>query len=454
MIIYPQEIQDGISEQIARASSFDASIKVDLFTQASPMDSYLYPIKSVLVSTGWNKNDDVFDKYEVWKARKTPVNQKIDFEHDELTIIGHITNAFAFSDEGPIMDEQPLDDLPEKYHIFTEGYIYTYWNNEERKQLIAKIISEIPEDKWFVSMECVFDNFDYAVKKDDKSWVLKRNEETSFLTKHLRIFKGTGEYQGYRVGRLLRDFSFSGKGIVSKPANPDSVIIDAEDFTGEEINFLDFANSSVYTIKEETVMSDKLEELVEAKNRIKELELALANKDKEVSIAKASELNDEISGLKTDLATANCEKETLTEKLTATQKALDSLQAELAEAKKQSEAAMKEKEEMAKKAKCSQRAMKLVEAGLTETEAAEKSEKFIDVSEDIFDEFVVAVKGKAKPAETNATVVEDVVGETEVPVETTVATEDEEDTLMQSVASFMTESLNRNRKNRKSKESK
>ena len=57
--------------------------------------------------------------------------------------------------------------------------------------------------------------------------LLARNEGSAFLTKHLRAYGGTGEYEGYKIGRSLRDIAFSGKGLVSKPANPRSVILDA-----------------------------------------------------------------------------------------------------------------------------------------------------------------------------------------------------------------------------------
>lgn len=446
MKLYPQEIKDGITDGLAKAS-MDILIKPNLFAKAS-VDTYLYPIKSVLVSTGWNKNDDVFDKYEIWKARKTPVNQKIDFEHDELTIIGHITNSFAFNDNGLISDEIPIDDLPEKYHLFTEGFLYTYWQNQERQLLVNTIISEIPEDKWFVSMECIFDDFDYAVKKDDKNWTLKRSEATAFLSKHLRTYGGSGTYEGYTLGRILRNFSFSGKGIVSKPANPASVIVD-DTFAGQEVNFIEFSSSSVCNIMKENNMGEN-DELKKAEAKIKELEAALASKDVEKHIAKASELESALKGLETKLATASCEKDTLTENLSATQKALESLSQELSAAKKEIEDNKKEKEEMAKKAKSSQRTIKLVEAGLTEAEAQEKADKWLDVAEEIFDEFVVAVKN-GKENKTAACSVEETVASTEVETEAVPNLEVETNEVMTSIAKFIETERNKNKKSKESK---
>jgi hypothetical protein len=49
------------------------------------------------------------------------------------------------------------------------------------------------------------------------------------LTKHLRAYGGTGEYENYKVGRSLRGISFSGKGLVNKPANPRSIILQPEE---------------------------------------------------------------------------------------------------------------------------------------------------------------------------------------------------------------------------------
>ena len=74
-------------------------------------------------------------------------------------------------------------------------------------------------------MECLFRGFDYAITTPDgENHVIARNKETSFLTKHLRAYGGEGVYQDHQVGRLLRRITFSGKGYVDKPANPDSII--------------------------------------------------------------------------------------------------------------------------------------------------------------------------------------------------------------------------------------
>ena len=46
------------------------------------------------------------------------------------------------------------------------------------------------------------------------------------------------DYEDHKVGRLLRNITFSGKGFVEKPANPDSIIFDSN-------HIFDFSNASV-----------------------------------------------------------------------------------------------------------------------------------------------------------------------------------------------------------------
>ena len=68
--------------------------------------------------------------------------------------------------------------------------------------------------------------FDYGVtnKNTGEYKVLARDENTAYLTKHLKAYGGLGEHEDYKIGRVLRNITFSGKGFVDKPANPDSVI--------------------------------------------------------------------------------------------------------------------------------------------------------------------------------------------------------------------------------------
>ena len=69
-------------------------------------------------------------------------------------------------------------------------------------------------------MECYFKAFDYGLidKTTGNYKVLARNDDTSYLTRHLRAYGGTGEHDNYKIGRVLRNITFSGKGFVDKPA--------------------------------------------------------------------------------------------------------------------------------------------------------------------------------------------------------------------------------------------
>ena len=174
----------------------------------------LFYLKSILVSTGWNRNDDVFDPKELWDARKTPEDKPFNFMHDESDIIGHITGNVVVDFDGNELSEvyDTGADLPSSFNILTTSVIYTAWSDTEQRERMQKIVAEIEEGKWFVSMECLFPDFDYAVVDEEgKASVIKRTEASAFLTKHLRSYGGTGKYQNYQVGRLLRQLSFSGK---------------------------------------------------------------------------------------------------------------------------------------------------------------------------------------------------------------------------------------------------
>ena len=189
-----KEAIDKLREVLA---SSDAGDELALAENQNQLD--LYYIKSVLVSTGWNKNDDVFDPKELWEARKTPEDKPFNFMHDEKDIIGHITaNEVVDFDGTSISDDN--ENVPGRFNILTSAVIYTEWSDVEQKDRMQKIVAEIEEGKWFVSMECLFPDFDYALATENgETRVVKRNEASAFLTKHLRSYGGDGEYADRKV---------------------------------------------------------------------------------------------------------------------------------------------------------------------------------------------------------------------------------------------------------------
>ena len=261
IIIYKSEIEDGLEQQIqANASIAYTSIAesvsesllekiaasvpklkhLDLSKATNENQLDLHYLTTLMVSTGWNLNDDVFMPEEVWPARHTPEDKPFNYEHNQADIIGHITSNFAIDDDSKIIkDDVPFDSLPEYFHIATSTVLYKFWEDETLAKRMQDIIVDIAKSKWFVSMEALFNGFDYAIiSAENESRIIARNEKSAFLTKHLRAYGGSGQYNDCKVGRLLRHITFSGKGLVRKPANPKSIIFD-------DVNT--FANASLIT---------------------------------------------------------------------------------------------------------------------------------------------------------------------------------------------------------------
>ena len=211
-----------------KQESIDSKFKDFAKTVASEnIDITLFPIKDILVSTVWNSNDDVFDPQEVWAAKYTPINKPFNYEHNCDDIIGHTIASVAVGEDGKeLSGDLTLDDLPFKYHLISKSLIYRHWSKADLQKRIDKIIEEIPQGLWFVSVECLFPKFDYALRDDKGNFkIVARNNETAFLTKTLRCYGGKGIYQDHQIGRLPRNLIFSGKGLVKKPANPESIIL-------------------------------------------------------------------------------------------------------------------------------------------------------------------------------------------------------------------------------------
>lgn len=83
------------------------------------------------------------------------------------------------------------------------------------------------------------------------SKVVARDEDTAFLTKHLRCYGGTGQYDGYSIARALKNITFHGNAFTKRPANPDSIIFAKE-------NKKIILTSGVNLNKEEIIMSDNI----------------------------------------------------------------------------------------------------------------------------------------------------------------------------------------------------
>ena len=418
--IYKQEISDGIADQISSNSIYCQSLAKMSEVMLPELESLtdeelqrigssmagdkrqfdLYNLESVLVSTGWNKNDDVFDREELWLARETPEDKPFNFMHNEKDIIGHITGNRVVDKSG--VDIHSKDDLPEDFDILTKAVIYKEWSDLEQRSRVSRIISEIEEGKWFVSMECLFPAFDYAmISPNGEKSILERNEASAFLTKHLRAYGGEGEYNNYRVGRMLRNLSFSGKGLVSNPANPESLILSNESFS-ESKSII----STTSSIKESYDMSNELENQVSIlKKELAESKSANEVLKEKVIAEQKAEFESQISNLESSLAekqeeitkaevSAKAESEVLESDIKLLKESLaqkeESLAAKEEDLKEKDEklAMMKKKEAMMK------RKAQLSEIGFSEEDCEATIATFEEVSEEVFENIVATMKKK------------------------------------------------------------
>lgn len=376
----------------------------------------LYPINTILVTTGKNRNDDIFTTQDTWAARLTPEDKPFNIEHEPRQIIGHITANVVMDDDLNIFaDDAPFDNIPDKFHILTSGVVYKHLNSRDETLAAesAELITSIQNGEWFVSMECLFGGFDYGITHASGEFqTIQRTPTTAFLTKHLRIHGGCGEYNGGKLGRVLRHITFSGKGLVKNPANLESVI-----FNDTE-RFVEVVASGLLNVplQQELNLSNTIDILGEP---------AMADETKYTS-----QLEDQNKGLQTDLAAANerieklgeaqvksalAEKDvtivTLQSEAKIAQTKIEELTASYNESKKAQETTEAAKAEVDTKlaeattelvaAKSSEttanRVAMLVDKGVDKADAETVAAEFIDLDDDKF-ATVVAMKSEAVQA--------------------------------------------------------
>ena len=387
----------------------------DIKAIAGQKDKDVFRTFSILVSTSWNKNDDVFSQDEVWAARETPTYKPANLEHDEKKIVGGIIGTWPVDDEYNLIDPNvSLDELPEVYHLLVSSVIYNQWQDPEYKSRAEELIKKIEDGQMFVSMECVFSGFDYAVvAPNDDNHIVARTNDTAFLSRHLRAYGGTGEYQGHKVGRLLKNITFSGKGFVEKPANPDSIIFDREtafDFTNASIakNLFSYNNGVSVKVGNDEFSETNSQENLDMSNdilndQIQELKESLAaikaeNKELNAQVAEANvgKWENQVAELKEQLETLTNELGSANESLSAASVQIEELEATLAsetEARSKAEDLVKTMEDEKTQAG---RTAQLIEAGLSEEEALAKIEVFADLSDEQFEALAEAIT-VAKP---------------------------------------------------------
>ena len=425
MIIYDQEKIDGLEETIKSKASISVAsmatpisensskiISKNLKALASYDDSDLYYVQSILVTSSWNKNDDIFDKEEVWQAKNTPEDKPTNLEHDENTIIGHIVSNWSITDDGILIDDStPVENLPEKFHIVTGSVIYKAYVNPELKERTSKLIAEIENGSKYVSMECMFKGFDYGLINEETGEykILSRSNETAFLTKHLRAYGGTGKYENHKLGRVLRQITFSGKGYVDKPANPDSIIFSKENFMNiENTKNAEKSFSGVSEISTNPMETNNMsleKEMAEIKEKVEAMQdCASATQE---AYAQVSELKDKVTALEAELSqtktaynelvsSTEAAKKMSEEEMMKKEEEMKKAKSDLDEALAAVAAYKMKEDEMMKKEKKMKRMASLIEKGLDQETASSAVDNFESLEDNAFDAMVALITSAAK----------------------------------------------------------
>lgn len=417
MEIFQREIEDGIGDLVKSTASLaycspvsvhrgtveaaqniisDPEVLTKIIAENKDQRDLFY-LEAVLVSTGWNKNDDVFLADNTWAARKTPEDKQFNFMHDENDIIGHITGSYVLTKDGKAVsdDEDDSPTRPDDFDIITQAVLYNSWMEADNKERMELILAEIPEGKWYVSMECLFAGFDYAlIGLDDltDTKLLAREEASAFLTKHLRAYGGTGEYEGYKIGRALSQIAFSGKGLVSKPANPRSVILNSSTAS------FNVNTDSKLSIGEINMADQSLleKQLAETKVELDSVKAEVATVKAQIEKAKDLEFASKVEVFEAAAKQSKASIEELGETIKSTQARVAELEDSLATSKDALSQAEKHMSEMKQKERAEIRKAALVVVGLDEDSASESLVSFDSLDDAAFDSIIEMMEKQNK----------------------------------------------------------
>ncbi len=192
----------------------------------------LLHVEAVLVSEGINDNDDAFTHDELKRALSSPILKPMNWQHKDDQILGVMYAVEARDMNGKVLAE--IGDEP--VELVVQGAV---WHHLPHIKVTAnEIMKRIEKSSLFVSMECWFEDYDYALftSANELYDVIKRNEETAFLDKSLRACGGTGRYNGMRIGRALSGINFGGVAFVDRPANKRSLILNSFAFNPLQIS--------------------------------------------------------------------------------------------------------------------------------------------------------------------------------------------------------------------------
>ena len=265
-------LEATIELQKETADLKEKAVKVISLPKLNERQPDLQYFTAIFVSTGANLNNAFFASSELLSAENSIVNKALDVEHDEASIIGHIIERAFIDKDGNKLELSELtsmnvDELDKKdMHVAIAGIIY--------KNRFPNIAQEVAENKWKVSMECYFKDFDVKVG----NVIMSRKEAEALgvasielaIGKLAKVIKNGKEIAADVLTRVLRGICFSGCGIVKNPANPDSIILETakaknEDKSDDTVVILDYDKLDVN--KNNNVTSDTIEGISQDQGR-------------------------------------------------------------------------------------------------------------------------------------------------------------------------------------------
>ena len=438
MQLFQQEYDDGIAEQIMgnKSLSFASvveplcvdSISKQMKALASIKDTDMYYVQSILVSSNWNKNDDIFEPEEIWKAKETPEHKPTNLNHDEKIIVGHIISNYPITEDGILIDKNtPVENLPKNFHILTGSVIYKAYTDPSLKDRTRELIASIEEGTKYVSMECYFDNFDYGITDPATGSykVVARDNSSAYLTKYLRAYGGTGEKDNYKIGRVLRNITFSGKGYVDKPANVNSIILQTKldnfddmkkdeeknvisENKGVSLDYIETHTVEACIMSEQEALETKTEKEVTEEQVVACEAETTETVEAPVEATEATEVSEtaQTEGPSLEQVQSELDEKTsvvaeLQSKLEEAEAAMKKYMAEKEEDKKkleETEAAMKKMEDevrgMKKKELMAKRTASLIDCGFEASEIEESLAAYDALDDEAFDSVVAMMKKK------------------------------------------------------------
>lgn len=205
-----------------------ASKIIELPSESEKQPDLLY-CSAVFVSTGENLNHAYFMGSELIMAEGTVVNKAMDIEHDETSVIGSIYKREFMDSTGNKLELKEISSKEvaaqdsQEMHIAIACVVY--------KNRFPNFAKEVAENKWKVSMECYYDDYDIKIgqmvldKREAEALGLAATD-SGILGSIGKVIKEGVEIASGTITRVLRGICFSGCGFVKNPANPASVVLE------------------------------------------------------------------------------------------------------------------------------------------------------------------------------------------------------------------------------------